>query len=82
MKALIIPIKQKLTLLLLSGLTIIFNPVMAESDLQTKEAVKNVKEKSQKHGNHSKDTKLVLISKDLPLIATKPQFWVPYQLQQ
>ncbi len=23
-----------------------------------------------------------LISKDLPLIATKPQFWVPYQLQQ
>ena len=59
MKALIIPIKQKLTLILLSGLTIIFNPAMAESNLQTKEAVKNVKEKSRKHGNHSKDTTLV-----------------------
>jgi uncharacterized lipoprotein NlpE involved in copper resistance len=59
MKALIIPLKQKLTLLLLSSLTIVFNPVMAESDLQIKDAVKNVKEKSQKHGNHLKDTTLV-----------------------
>ncbi len=55
MKALIIPIKQQLTLILLSGLTIVFNPAMAESGVQTKEAVKNVKEK---HSNHSKDTKL------------------------
>ena len=27
-------------------------------------------------------TKLFLISKNLPPSATKPQFWVPYQLQQ
>ena len=30
----------------------------------------------------NKRQKGILISKDLPLIATKPQFWVPYQLQQ
>lgn len=59
MKALIIPIKQKLTLILLSSLSILFNPVMAESDIKIKQAVKNIKEKSQKHGDHSKDTELI-----------------------
>ncbi|MEE9355569.1 MAG: copper resistance protein NlpE [Methylococcaceae bacterium] len=52
MKILTILLKQKLILIFLSSLSIIFNPAMAESNL-------NVKEKSQKHSNHSKDTKLV-----------------------
>jgi len=60
MKALIIrPLKQKLTLILLSSFSIIFNPAMAESDIQIKKGGNNIKEKSQKHGNHSKDTTLV-----------------------
>ncbi len=62
MKALIIRLKQKLTLLLLSSLLIIFNPAMAESDIQIKNGVQNIKEKSQKyekHSNHSKDETLV-----------------------
>jgi len=58
MKALIIPLKQRLTLILLSSLSIVFNPAMAESDIQIKKGVQNIKEKSQKHGDHSKDTKL------------------------
>jgi uncharacterized lipoprotein NlpE involved in copper resistance len=32
---------------------------MAESDIQIKKGVHNIKEKSQKHGNHSKNTKIV-----------------------
>ncbi len=58
MKVLIIPLKQKLTLILLSSLSIIFNSAIAETDIQIKDGVQNVKEKSQKHGNHSKDTKV------------------------
>ena len=59
MKALIIPIKQKLTLILLGSLSIIFNPAMAESNIKIKKGIQNVNEKSQKHGKHSKDTTLV-----------------------
>lgn len=60
MKALITPLKQKLPLILLGGLSIIFNPVMAESDIQIKDSLQN---KSQKHGDHSKDIKLADKSK-------------------
>lgn len=63
MKALTIPLKQTLTLLILSSLTIVFNPAMAELDTEIKGDLKNVKEKSQKHGKHSKDAMLVDNSK-------------------
>lgn len=51
MKALIIPLKQKLTLILISGLSVVFNPAMAELDVQIKD------------GAHSKDIKLADKSK-------------------
>lgn len=63
MKKSILPFKKKLALILLSSLSIVFNPAMAESDIQIKKGIQNVKEKSQKHDNHSKDTKLADKSK-------------------
>lgn len=55
MKALTIPLTQKLTLILLSILTV--NPAMAKSDKQIMDDVQRAREMSRQHKNHSKHVK-------------------------
>jgi uncharacterized lipoprotein NlpE involved in copper resistance len=54
MKALTIPLKQKLTLILLSVLTVSFNPAMAKSDKQIMGDVQKAREMARQNGDHSK----------------------------
>lgn len=57
MQALTITLKQKLTLLLLSVLTITFNPAMAKSDMEIMGEVQRAREMKRHGGDHSKYTK-------------------------
>lgn len=59
MKALTIPLKQKLTLLLFSVLIILFNPAMAKSDKQIMGDVQRARNLARQHGDHSKHIKPV-----------------------
>jgi len=52
MKALTIPLRQTLNLILFSTLSIAFNPVMAQTDKQAMEAVQRAREMTQKGMDH------------------------------
>ncbi|MCK5830613.1 MAG: copper resistance protein NlpE N-terminal domain-containing protein [Methylococcales bacterium] len=59
MQALTITLKQKLTLLLLSVLSMSFNPAMAKSDMQIMGEVQKAREMNRSKGDHSKHFKPV-----------------------
>ncbi len=59
MQAFTITLNQKLTLLLLSILTIAFNPAMAKSDMQIMGEVQKAREMSRKNVDHSQHVKPV-----------------------
>ncbi len=59
MKALTIPLKQKLTLILLSIFIISFNPAMAKSDKDAMGDVQRAREMARQNGDHSKHRKPV-----------------------
>ena len=59
MKALTIPLKQRLTLILISVFFVSFNPAMAKSDKQTMGDVQRARELSRQNGDHSKHIKPV-----------------------
>lgn len=59
MKALTLPLKQNLTWILLSALSISFNPAMAKSDKQTMGDVQRAREMAKQNGDHSKHRKPV-----------------------
>ncbi|NOR70516.1 MAG: copper resistance protein NlpE [Methylomarinum sp.] len=59
MKALTIPLKQKLNVILLSVLTIAFNPAEAKSDKQYMADVQRARELLRKKGDHSQHNKPV-----------------------
>ena len=59
MKALKIPLKQKLTLILLSALIVSFHPAKAQSDKQAMGDVQRAREMARQNGDHSEHIKPV-----------------------